>query len=577
MCGIFGVSNFKSTQLQAAQMALDSLAHRGPDQRGELIGETHYIGHRRLSINDLSDSGRQPMLDLETGISVSVNGEIYNYKSLRDELSKCRTFLSKSDSEVALHGYIAWGLEGLLERLDGMYAICIYDPKCEQVHLIRDRYGVKPLYWAKYSDQFIWASELEAILKYIEAVSGELPCYDNTAIYDFLTYNYVPSPKTLYKGIHKVEPSNIVTFDRLNRSTIKTKYWELPTVSNEQYSDGGFEKIRNALKKSVREQLIADVEIGIFLSGGVDSSIVSYEASQNSKRYKTFSIAFRDSNVDESHYAKKVANELGLEISIGNGETNNNFKSIKNWFQEPFGDTSCFPTYQISQMAAKEFKVVLSGDGGDELFGGYVRYSHFKKFQEYKKVPSWALKTLLVALKEKGIIPRYLARYLLRRFFLSDLELYTSLLGGMIKPEKFSYRKKLEIPDDYDDYWHFRKFYHPELPARKRMMVLDFQTYLPEDIFTKVDRVSMRNSLECRVPFMNRKLIECAFSLSERAMFDGGHNKSVLRQLYKKKLHESVFERPKKGFSIPTIKKLSMVGEHKNIHLAILSEFGIEI
>ena len=167
-------------------MALDSLAHRGPDQRGELIGETHYIGHRRLSINDLSDSGRQPMLDRETGISVSVNGEIYNYKSLRDELSKCRKFISKSDSEVALHGYIAWGLEGLLERLDGMYAICIYDPQCEKVHLIRDRYGVKPLYWAKYSDQFIWASELGAVLKYIEAVSGELPCYDNTAIYDFL-------------------------------------------------------------------------------------------------------------------------------------------------------------------------------------------------------------------------------------------------------------------------------------------------------------------------------------------------------------------------------------------------------
>lgn len=552
MCGIFGFTKFKKEDLEKARESLHTLHHRGPDQWNDYFDEDIYIGHQRLSILDLSDHGKQPMISPDEKVIITVNGEIYNFLDLKKELESKYTFKSTSDSEVVLYGYIEWGIDKLLEKIDGMYAISIYDKEKEELFLARDRAGVKPLYYGNIKGQISWASELKAIQKLYE--NQNILEYDYTAFYDFLTYLYIPTPKSMYKNVYKLEPANYLKIDIKNNTYEKIQYWQLEVKKCDDDIETAKKKIYDLVKNSVDEQMVADVPVGFFLSGGMDSSTVVALASNNHNDINTFSIGFTDKSHDETHFAEMVADMYKTKHHkkiLDEDTTKDMFHKIKDWYDEPFGDTSCFPTYLVSQFAKEKSTVVLTGDGGDEVFGGYNWYKRFEKLLKYSLPFLRFLNVFTRALKKQKNILGKIARRVETQFLLNDLEIYTRLMGGMLKDEKEKYRKLWNIDEDYDDYWYFRKFYKKDLDLYTRLQYLDFHTYLHDDIFTKVDRVSMAVSLECRVPFMKKEIIEYSFSLKNGVRIYQNELKGAMKEAFRDILPIEIVERDKKGFSIP--------------------------
>ena len=303
MCGIFGHTCFSEETLNRSREALNTLIHRGPDQWGEWYDSTVFIGHRRLSILDLSENGRQPMTDEDHQLVITVNGEIYNFKELREQIKHQYHFKSESDSEIVLYGYKAWGIERLLNLIDGMYAFCVYDKTRQKIFLARDRVGIKPLYYATLGNLIVWASELKAI----ECFCKENLDVDHTAIYDFLTYSYIPAPKTMYKNVFKLEPAHYLEIDIRQNSVTNHCYWELQVAEKSVSLEDAASQLRYLVQKSVREQLMSDVPVGFFLSGGMDSSVVVAEASGISNKIHTYSIGFDVETHSETHYADIVA------------------------------------------------------------------------------------------------------------------------------------------------------------------------------------------------------------------------------------------------------------------------------
>ncbi len=573
MCGIFGYTEFNIQELDTARNALNSLIHRGPDQWNDFHNEEVFMGHRRLSILDLSELGRQPMISQDGNTVITVNGEIYNFQPLRAELiNKGYSFESQSDSEVVLHGYAEWGITGLLDRIDGMYAIVIYDKARSKIYLVRDRAGIKPIYYKINGKRLYWASELKAITA---ALGKEHLKYDYTAIYDFYTYSYIPAPKTLYQGINKLVPATFLEFDLKNGDYLLNKYWELSTITESISSEIAADKLMEAMTNSIKEQMVCDVPVGFFLSGGLDSSTVVALAAEQNQTVKTFTIGFKDDPETETPYARMVADELGLvhrEKILNQEDVNTSFSSIYSWYDEPFGDISCFPSFLVSRIAKEEVTVVLTGDGGDELFGGYKWYKAFKVWERYKLPYLSLIRPIFTLMREKeGIIGKIAKR--LELLFLNEWEVYTRLMGGQIKSEKKALRKRWNISEEYDDYWLFRKFYRPELPTYTRLQYLDFHSYLPDDILTKVDRVSMAVSLECRVPFLSREIIELAFSIPEEIRNPNGQLKGLLKTTMTGLLPESIINRSKRGFNVPASTwKKHIRGKYANRHERIVSE-----
>ncbi len=541
MCGIFGHTS-PGKQLVRSRAALKTLAHRGPDQQNEWYDSEVYIGHQRLSILDLSKNGQQPME--HNGVVISVNGEIYNYQKLKKDLPRKYKFLGRSDSEVVLHGYTEWGIDGLLERLEGMYALTIYDEAKQLVFLARDRVGVKPLYYSTIKNRLAWASELKALQTFY---ANEKLQIDRSAIYDFLTYRYVPTPKTMYKEIHKLPPAYYLAYNLKTKERSLSRYWKLETQTKKISIKQASETAYNLVCESVKEQLMSDVPVGFFLSGGMDSSVVVAVASKYIKQLNTYSIGFDVAEHDETHFAEIVAkafNTKHIRKELSVEEVKSSFKNIRKWYDEPFADTSAFPVYKVSELARASSTVVLTGDGGDEVFGGYNWYSDFKfGVKEYVKKAHQDL-----SLKER------LGSVLLRRKNEVELELefYTKLMGGLTKKEKLEYRKKLKIPASYDDYWYFKKFYDKDLPIYTRLQYMDFNTYLHDDILTKVDRVSMSVALECRVPLLSTKLIKFMFSVPEKVRFHDNELKGLMKYAFSDTVPAEIISRRKKGFSIPT-------------------------
>ena len=550
MCGIFGSIEKSGVNLINNRSSLETLRHRGPDHQGEFVDEMVYMGHRRLSILDLSENGKQPMVSNE--VIITVNGEVYNFQKLERELNGKYEFKSTSDSEVILHGYSEWGIDGLIERIDGMYSIVIYDKKKNCIYLVRDRYGIKPLYYSFQDTSFAWASELKAIIKYYDQNTLSI---ENTAIYDYLTYLYVPTPKTLYKNVFKLEPAHYLEFD-LNKFNITVKkYWDLSCKEIIIDIDSAAAKVKELINESVKAQMISDVPLGFFLSGGIDSSIIVATASNFSKQLHTYSIGFDVASHNETQYSRQIAELFNTKHSekILNIESANQlFEKIKNWYDEPFADTSSIPSFLVSAFAKQNSTVVLTGDGGDELFGGYDWYERYSEYVK-KRIPFLkSFKYLFSQIKQRN---RYsflgrLANQMEYRV-LDGHDLYAKLLGGLLPHEKLRYRKTFNIPTDYDDYWYFKKFYRPDLNLRKRFQYLDFHTYLHDDIFTKVDRVSMSVALECRIPFMNKELVEFAFSLSEDIIYFNNQKKGLLKYAYQSTIPKNILYRPKRGFNIP--------------------------
>ena len=553
MCGLYGYSIMNGEINNFSSIALNSLTHRGPDQWGKWHDELLYMGHRRLSIIDLSENGKQPMIDKDNTVVISVNGEIYNFKQIRKELKIKYQFKSDSDSEVILHGYREWGIDKLLGMIDGMYAIVIYDILNKKVYLIRDRVGIKPLYYSFIDNQLVWGSELKAIIAHYK--NKQLPI-DNSALYDFLTYLYIPTPKTMFKGVFKLEPAHFIEFDLLSQNLIKKQYWQLEVKENPIKLGEAKKELKHLIKKSVKEQMISDVPLGFFLSGGMDSSVVTASAQTIYKNISAYSIGFDVKEHSEIEFAKLLANNCNIDHNVkilSLDKTKLMFNKLLTWYDEPFGDTSAFPTNIVAEFAKESVTVVLTGDGGDEIFGGYNWYNRFLKLLKYD-LSQWNHHRHLVYKCEKNCGINILRKLLkkLDRTMMSDLERYASLLGNMGDGFKEKYKIDLGIDSDYDDLWYFRKYYKPDLPLFTRLQYLDFHTYLPDDILTKVDRATMATSLEARVPLLSKEIIEFSFGIPENIRVLKGDLKGLFKYTFSDLLPKQIIDREKKGFSIPS-------------------------
>ncbi len=543
MCGILGGSK-KTWDYESG---IKSISHRGPDMQRVLREDGFSLAFARLSIIDLSEAGMQPMTSADGKVTIVYNGEIYGYGDLKARLKKKYRFVSSSDTEVILNAYIEYG-DAFTDYIDGIFAIAIYDRRNQTIRLFRDRVGVKPLYYFYDGKNFGFASELKAIENMLDTEKLEL---DYTAIYDYLSYAYVPAPKTMYKNVRQLRPAHKIIYRIVDqRMSKQRKYWDFTVndrVGRYRKDEALAEELRELVHRSVHEQMVADVPVGTFLSGGVDSSVITYEALSANPDVESFSIGFDDKHYDESLYYKEFTKVFGNhsnEQVFDRGIYTILYKDLKNWYDEPFADTSAFPTYLVSKLAKEKVTVVLTGDGGDELFGGYEWYR-----QVYQ--PGVFMDSASVSRLYENHIS-YNSPFYSRmaiRLFCETLQKVSTGRGYMTKQEKIQFAKKWGISRDYDDYWFLREYDRKDLPMGTRMQYLDFHTYLPE-ILTKVDRASMRVSLEARVPLLSRDIIEFAFSLSQEERCPDGEIKHMLRRAYPE-IPRMIMYKSKQGFSMP--------------------------
>jgi asparagine synthase (glutamine-hydrolysing) len=535
--------------------ALSSIAHRGPDSSELRLVPPVHVGFRRLSIIDLRPSANQPMIAPDGASWIVFNGEIYGYKELRSTLVKGgHIFLTDSDTEVALHAYLEWG-EGFVDRIDGMFAIAIFDARTQKLRLYRDRPGIKPLYYFYDGRRFAFASELKALEK---ALGSHELTVDPTACYDFLGYRYVPAPKTLYKRCFKLLPAHeLVYTPATGVLEAPRRYWHLPIPEQPRTPplETCCEELRSLIASSVEEQMIADVPLGFFLSGGVDSSVVVAAAASTGRRIATFSIGFDADEASETPFAREVAAQFATdhhERILSQTHAQELLPKLKSWFDEPFADESSMPTYLVCSAAREHVTVVLTGDGGDEVFGGYRTYPRYARYARY---PTWpqALERVTYALRRPFARQHAVSRAMtmLETAFSDGPNLWAKLMGGMSTPAKRDYARELGIPRDYDDWWHYREFWRDDLPLKTRLQYVDFHTFMPGLVLTKVDRTSMAVSLEARVPLLARRVIEFSFGVHEDLRYHGGEPKGLLRHAYRGILPHHILDRRKKGFGIP--------------------------
>ena len=545
MCGLFGVyrsEGFTPDDVTRADEARDSLRNRGPTYGGARITQDLYHGFRRLSIIDLSAAGNQPMVSADGLIAVTVNGEIYNFRELRaDLIARGCVFTSQSDSEVVLHGYRVWGLERLCDKLDGMYAAVIHDAGRRKLHAIRDRPGMKPLYYFHDAGQFAWASELKALKVWLR---DDIPPIDETAVLDYLAFRYIPAPKSLYRNIFKLPAASRLTFNLDTGRAEVNRYWTLPTDMRSGSDDHLADGLRDRMRASVLSHMVSDVPLGYFLSGGIDSAVVLSHAVAINPAAKAFSIGFDDPKFDESAQAATIAQKFGAAHAIRilhPTEVDDVFSRTQEWYGEPFSDKAAVPAFRVSEFASRDVTVVLTGDGGDELFGGYRWYRAFdgvrkkQRFIPFGSNAGWPLKNRdfrLISTRD-------------------PMELYVAVRSGRTRSQRDVYRKRYGIPSDYDELSHLRAFWKPELGPLRSLQYLDFHTNMPNNILTKVDRLSMAVSLEARIPFLATAMIEYAFSLPETFLYKGGQLKGGLKYAYRDIIPASTLKRKKQGFGLP--------------------------
>lgn len=562
MCGICGMCNSQSASADIKCM-MDAIARRGPDDSGDFIDANMHVafGHRRLSILDLSSSGRQPMTSMNKRYVISYNGEIYNYSYLVTLLpdSVRRKLKSTTDTEVLLELFSLNGVKNTLKNLRGMFAIALYDNEEKCIYLIRDRAGEKPLYYGFLNGMFVFASELKAIQNVAQKNNVVLTLnYD--AISMFLRHSYIPAPYSIYKEIKKVEAAEIVKinapFKEVNNIS---KYWNLE--EHIETINIGKEEAKRELKElltsTISEQMVSDVPYGAFLSGGIDSSlIVSYMQKNTSAKIKTFSIGFQTPSYNEATFAKAVANHIGCnheELYVTDDEAMKVIPLIPDIYDEPYADSSQIPTYLVSKLAKQKVTVALTGDAGDELFCGYTHYQIYKKY--YEKIQQ---------------IPKIMRLFLARVLETSPFETINSKTFNN-KIDKLS--RLLKTPNVTNFFYEMiladtskHSLMSPTVPSGyftslspklsstdiiKTMQFLDFNLYLQNDILVKVDRAAMNNSLETRVPFLDKRIIEFAFSLPMSLKINELGSKAILRELLYDEVPKELLERPKMGFGIP--------------------------
>jgi asparagine synthase (glutamine-hydrolysing) len=560
MCGIAGVvSATRESDISEALVRhmCDQIIHRGPDDEGLYVADGSGLGMRRLSIIDLS-GGHQPVFNEDHSAWIVFNGEIYNFLELRPELEKHgHRFYTKSDTEVIIHLYEEMGAE-CVQKLRGMFGLAIYDRTKRKLVLARDRLGKKPLHYALLKDKLYFGSEIKSIL----SVAPELAEVNAQGLLEYLYYGYVPDPITAFTGIQKLPPGHLLEFE--NGKIQIRQYWDLPKYNTHapKSEEECLEELEHRLLEATRIRLISDVPLGAFLSGGTDSStVVALMARASSAPVKTFSIGFTKADFNEAEYARMVARKFGTEHHEMILEPNvvETVEHLTSSLEEPFGDSSMLPTYYVSQMARKHVTVALSGDGGDELFAGYDRYRIHSDRRFFEYIPKWARKFY-----RDQVFPR-LPNKMQGRGFTYNVSLpwRERYVDGLSFVPAFERDAPL-LSDDFrqilrrgDDPQNVLLRYFANAPARdpvSELLYVDTKTYLAGDILTKVDRMSMLNSLEVRAPMLDHKFVEWVTGLPPEWKLRGSSQKYILRKLAERVgVPDEALNRPKQGFSLPLV------------------------
>ncbi|KZC18567.1 MULTISPECIES: XrtA/PEP-CTERM system amidotransferase [Rhodanobacter] len=563
MCGLAGIVSSRHVDVdERALLAMrDAQLHRGPDEAGLYLGKGVGLGHRRLSIIDLGH-GQQPMVDETAGLALIYNGELYNFPSLKAELeARGVVFRSRCDTEVLLRAWQQWG-EACLTRLVGMFAFAVWDMRTQRIYLARDQLGIKPLYYGfTRTFELVFASELKGLL----AHPGVERRLDPQALEDYLALGYVPDPRSIYRGIFKLPPGHWLSWHAGEPEPVPRQYWDVPfKVAADMTADEAAAQLHGLLDRAVAGQMIADVPLGAFLSGGVDSSAVVASMSRASQQpVRTCSIGFDHGGFDESAYARRVAEHLHTQhfeqrVSADDYDLLDTLAAV---YDEPFSDSSALPTYRVCGLARTQVTVALSGDGGDENFAGYRRYRlHAWESGMRARLPLALRKPLFGVLgslyPKADWAPRPLrAKTTLQALGRDDVEAYfhtVSTTSAALRQQLYSAGFKREL-QGYNALAVFRAHArraptdHPLLLAQ----YLDFKTWLPGDILTKVDRASMAHSLEVRVPLLDHRLVEWASSLPPGLKLRGGTAKYILKKTLEPDLPNDVLYRSKMGFRVP--------------------------
>ena len=574
MCGICGYISKKRITEDELRIMNDTMVHRGPDDSGVALyegqdGYTIGLAHRRLSILDLSPLGHQPMYSANGRVSIVFNGEIYNFLELKEQL-KDYPYKSTCDTEVILAAFLKWGIH-MVDHIHGMFAIALYDRDTEDVYLIRDRIGKKPLFYWIDGENLVFASELKPIMK-CPGFKGEIR---RQILPRYLYNQYIAAPETIFKDVYKLEAGSVLKFK--NGNIKKWKYWDIKEVYGRLSKDpvNSYEEAKEGLKERLRHsvagRMIADVPLGTFLSGGYDSSLVTAIAQELSdKPVKTFCIGFDVPEYNEAEYAKEVAKHLGTdhtELYISEKEMFDLVSSIPQYYDEPFADNSEIPSMLVSKLAKNDVTVALSGDGGDEFFCGYNVYDNVAQAQMLE-IPGAIVNAI-------GKIPMGSGHLIDKMPFRvkvvaanRDPETKTQLVSaGYVKSSHafITGVESLDLPITAADYLA-TDYNHPDNVApvlypveslynvqnfQVRRMLLDMDTYLPEDILVKMDRASMKYSLEARCPIMDTDVMEYSFRIPHKFKYAGGDKKHILKDIAYDYIPKELLDRPKTGFGVP--------------------------
>ncbi|TFW16749.1 asparagine synthase (glutamine-hydrolyzing) [Massilia arenosa] len=573
MCGIVGYVGFggvttKDRAVETVVRMASAIAARGPDDYGHWVDAAAEValGHRRLAIVDLSPAGHQPMASSGERYVIVFNGEIYNHRALRAELGDAIGWRGSSDTETLLAGIERWGLEATLRRCQGMFAIALWDRERRELSLVRDRLGEKPLYYGWQGDTFLFGSELKALRAHPRFHAG----VHSGALALQLRHGYITAPHTIYEGIQKLLPGTVLTLKLPSRACEVTRYWGVEQAAAAGLAqpfagspDEAVEALGRLVASAVGQQMMADVPLGAFLSGGIDSStVVAAMQAQSSRSVRTFSIGFQEAAFNEAHHAKAVARHLGTEhteLYVTPEDARATIPHLPDFFDEPFSDSSQIPTYLVAKLARRDVTVALSGDGGDELFAGYGRYAMAERlWTRQQRIPLGVRRMCGRAIR--AVPPQLWNVAALRRTrqlgdrlhkgsrllaAAAPMDLYLRLISD------WDYEDEVVLNHDAVLLTPLDGRGDPQAPLVPQLMRADLLTYLPDDILAKVDRASMAVSLETRVPLLDHRIVEFALSLPHSIRTRHGAPKWPLRQLLYRSVPAELIERPKMGFGVP--------------------------
>ena len=577
MCGLAGFSDRRPSRTGGAEALADqarrmaqSLKHRGPDDEGVWVDALAGValGHQRLSIIDTSSQGAQPMQSGNGRYVIAYNGEIYNFRELRQELERRgHPFRGRSDTEVIAEGFASWGIEETVRRLLGMFAIAVWDKETRSLTLIRDRMGVKPLYWSYLNGLFLFGSELKALRRF----DGFRPYINPAAVGDMVAYSYITAPHSIYHGVNQVMPGSMLRLTQDGRVHSET-YWDPVKIVRTARAGTALdeaeamETLAVLLKDAVARRMVADVPLGAFLSGGVDSAlVVALMQAQSTRRVRTFTIGFAEDRLNEAPFARQAADILGtdhMEHLFTSEDALRIVPHLADIYDEPFGDSSQLPVYLLSAMSRRHVRVALSGDGGDELFAGYGRYLWDDRISRGLRLLPPLLRRSLAGLLRRTPVER-LDRYaamLPARFRLRQPGEKLHQLAAAMEAQDRGGLYQILMQQGYDP----GKFLRCPPPPRighalpvsdasfiPHMQFDDMQAYLPGDILTKLDRASMAVGLEAREPLLDHRLVEFSWSLPMHLKMRDGVGKWIMRRLLGRYLPPALIDRPKAGFAVP--------------------------